>query len=881
MKSAFDPKTGEWQLNWPGRVSRHDVVYLSPPGDPIRGLPIGNGDVGVLVWCEESRIVLAVNKCDLWDYAAFGRFHNWSAEEEEYSTTLRHAGRIVIDFKLPVFDFFYLSDFSGRISLADATVAISASGPLGSVSIRGFVGLDDGTICCEVESETSEDLPVEISVQRFGSRTFSHWYRLINRDPSIGLDGTSSLADANGAYITQVLSSGTFAMGATVATEESALVAYSRDHSRAAKAVVSGGASKRFSILAAVTSPLSDDPIPTVKNHLSVSGRTGIPAMLESHSQGWKTFWMTSLMESGEDYLDNLWHLTMYYANSSQRGRFPGRFINGLWGWNRDVQNWNFYFHWNQQETYWPLNAAGHSELADSYLDYRFNSLPHAGEDAKEFFGTEGIFVSDVCDARGYNSESEFHNHTPVAQIAMDFWRQYMFTGDLVFLRERALPYIVEAARFFQSRLEKGEDGRFHATDGTGYEGWIRMRDCISELVYAKVLLTTALKALELTGQDDSHAALWRDILANLAPLPLAGRREDCLVETGGKLVLDRGLFRGDDAAGDVCLAAGHGIEEGYLLCSKNPVGEASPVPAGLDPYEMIQTLEANESPVSLIREDMKLLDGIFPFVEYSAVFPSGLVGLADRGAGLFDAAVNTAKLYAPDCMGWDPIPIVLARLGLSRELGVILGHWPDRWQFFCNGFGHYGPRDIMKAESDLMFRTTTVMDASLPAGEREANEFRFPTWPFKHMGMESMSVLACAMNESLLQSHGGTVRVAPAVLDTRSARFTLHAEGGFVVSSEVRDGKPLWINVKCLRGGVCRLANPWPRAYLFRNGSPAGSDEGAEIVRETEVGDQWFCSPSEDVLEGWETEPTDFGSNASPKASPSGKSWLGIPRMF
>jgi len=41
--------------------------------------------------------VIVVNKSDLWDDAAFGQFHNWKAEEEEFNTTLRHGGRIIID----------------------------------------------------------------------------------------------------------------------------------------------------------------------------------------------------------------------------------------------------------------------------------------------------------------------------------------------------------------------------------------------------------------------------------------------------------------------------------------------------------------------------------------------------------------------------------------------------------------------------------------------------------------------------------------------------------------------------------------------------------------------------------------------------------------
>ena len=54
MNSAFDLSTGTWNIDWPGRVARHDVVYLSPPDDPTQGIPLGNGDLGVL--CLDRRV---------------------------------------------------------------------------------------------------------------------------------------------------------------------------------------------------------------------------------------------------------------------------------------------------------------------------------------------------------------------------------------------------------------------------------------------------------------------------------------------------------------------------------------------------------------------------------------------------------------------------------------------------------------------------------------------------------------------------------------------------------------------------------------------------------------------------------------------------------
>ena len=370
MQSAFNAKTAEWDIAWPGRVSQYDLAYLSPPVDPMQGIPLGNGDVGVLIWCEDSKIIAVVNKSDLWDDAAFGPFHNWSGKEEDYSTTQRHACRIVIDFKLPIFSVMYLSDFKAKLNLADASLSLDATSPFGKVSLKAFVDHETGTLFYDLNSDLNENLPIEVAVERFGSRTYSHWYSQINRDASIGLSGTEAIADNSGVFVTQKLSSGTFAVGGRVIQNNGLTVNYTLEHSRCAAIQLSGKQQKEAQLAFAVTSPTNNNAVSEVKNILSSVREKGVPSFLEANQAAWKLIWNRSFMDYGDDYLNNLWYLTMFYANASQGGKYPGRFNNGLWGWSRDVQNWNFYFHWNQQQLCWPLNAAGFHELVNPYPQF-------------------------------------------------------------------------------------------------------------------------------------------------------------------------------------------------------------------------------------------------------------------------------------------------------------------------------------------------------------------------------------------------------------------------------------------------------------------------------------------------------------------------------
>ena len=869
ISSAYNPKDFQWDIAWPGRISQYDLVYKSPPIDPMQGIPLGNGDVAALLWCEDSKIIIVVNKCDLWDDAKPDETNKWKNEKTDYSTTLRHAYRIIIDFKFPVFNTLYLSDFIGRLNLADASLRLDGSSPFGKVSFNAFIDHKSGILFCELGSEFNENVPLQISVERFGSRTYSSWYSSINRNASIGLSGTEASTDDKNFYITQKLQGGTFAGGGSVIQNNGLVVKYAREHSRCASIQISGSIQKKVQLAFSVTSPVATDPVAEVKNTLSFVREKGIEPFRQSHKEAWKSIWNRSFMDYGDDYLNNLWHLTMYYANASQGGKYPGRFNNGLWGWSRDVQQWNYYFHWNQQQLNWPLNAAGFHELINPYLDFRFNSLPQAKKDAKEILNAEGAFISDVTNRNGYNDIGISKNHTPVAEIALDFWRQYQYTCDKKFLKEKALPFILEAARFFESLLVKETDGLYHAKEGTGYEGWIKLRDGLTDMVYAKTLFTTALKGLEESGIDIPEAKRWEDILDKMAPLPVVKASKGLIVKEDAVYKINWGIFKGSNVLTDEIAAAGWGIKENKWLTTYFEKDDPE--------YSFFPKDDPAYSPLS-VRNGLKLLDGIFPSVPSAPVFPSGMIGLGQKGSSMFNVLTATTLLYGNECTGWDPVSIVLARLGLSKELAVDLEHFPARWQIYCNGWGHWGMEGLINQDAELFFRTNMVRDVSSPKAEK----FPLPMWPFRHMSMESMSILATAINESLFQSHDGVLRIAPAFPANRTGRFTLHAVGGFVVSSEIKSGVVQWICIKSLSGNPCKLELPWSKAVLQSNLNRNNKVVSGNMVEiKTKINEVLMVFPEGQSLKSWSVVGEKPLANENVRYHSSGKTQLGIPRMF
>ncbi len=793
-------------------VSCHDLVYLTPADDPMRGWPLGNGEIGALFWTDATRLFCVINRSDLWDDAKGDFFSNWELSEEEFSSCQRHGGRLIIDFKVPVFDPIYLKNCQCRLRLSDGMLLLDVESAFGHIQGEFMVPEQNNCIRGEIRIISGELSRTEITLERFGSRTFSHWYRQILNTPEIGLDSTEcAISEAGTMTISHQVSDGYFGLGARVFASKGTAAATRLNRFAAETVIVPG---EGFSFVAAITKPEyreatsaqnSVDTIITGENTLAFASRK------ITQQEFWQHFWQHSYVKTSDEFLNQLWYLQLYYACAGQRGRYPGRFIGSLWFWQRDFQAWNFYFHWNQQMTYWPLPASGHPELCLSYLNWRFEGLENAKRAAKEFFNYRGAWVSDVSDRRGFASRHEARNHTPVAQIALDFYRYYQYSGDMMFLREKALPYMKEAALFITDCLEKDVDGVYHARCGTAYEGWIDLKDVITELVQVRALFPAVIEAMKLTGDHDERLPDLSEILANLTDFTLASDLANFSDADGN---CDVAMFRGHPWNGDKRLACGFLAKDGEVTFTS------------LNRCQATKTIQKNGAITALLTEEqlpvadgpfnnVQGFDGLFPWSELSLVYPSGLIGVGDKKSELYKAAVNTALISAvPDgCLAWCPEPIFLARLGLAEECRTFLDTWLGSFQNHENG---WFTDSLMTREAifpraiNRVYDIENGFDVDIWATDKLR---RFNAFMFRHMGTEGMGVLGTTVNEMLMQSHNKVIRIAPALPEDMSADFTLLAEGGHRVSARVRAGRVEWFSLTLGFSAQATVVNPWRKA--------------------------------------------------------------------
>ena len=184
--------------------------------------------------------------------------------------------------------------------------------------------------------------------------------------------------------------------------------------------------------------------------------------------------------------------------NSASRGEYPPHFTQMLWGFRRDYVPWVYYFHYNLQHLYQPLDAAGHGVLAQNYYALRRNGLDAAYRYAaakKDGVISErkGAFYHDVTDRYGRGANYDSLNCTCGAQIAMQLWRHARYCGDRRFLEETALPVMRGVVEFYLDLLTQEADGIWHIHGTTPYEGNPVTDDSLTDLVMIRALFPAYL----------------------------------------------------------------------------------------------------------------------------------------------------------------------------------------------------------------------------------------------------------------------------------------------------------------------------------------------------------------------------------------------------
>ena len=267
-----------------------------------------------------------------------------------------------------------------------------------------------------------------------------------------------------------------------------------------------------------------------------------------------------------------------YLMACTSRGEYMARFGGLLFYTAGDFRYWGAQFWWHNQACYYSsLVSQGCYELADSFYSHILHAFEAYKKAAWQQWGTQGIFIPETCwfsgpcdipkelipefqalfslkkpweerseayrkfaanrnlyesrwngelvynrDGKGYGPYGFVtHIFSSTAKIAMLFWKRYVQTGDLDWLREKAYPVIRGTAQMYCHLpfLQEGEDGMLHFYHVNDHEGTWDGTDTISELAGVHGILPVAVRAAELLNADEEEREEWRKMNERIVPI--------------------------------------------------------------------------------------------------------------------------------------------------------------------------------------------------------------------------------------------------------------------------------------------------------------------------------------------------------------------------
>jgi alpha-L-fucosidase 2 len=197
---------------------------------------------------------------------------------------------------------------------------------------------------------------------------------------------------------------------------------------------------------------------------------------------------------------------------------------NGAWGppWSSDfTQNGNV------QTAIAADLSANMAECLEPYFRYLESQMADYRQNARRLYGCRGIHVPSRTSSHGLNNH--FDETWPMTfwtagagWAAHFYYDYYLYTGDRNFLRRRALPFMKEAAAFYEDFLIEGPDGRllfspsYSPENNPGNSDSQACTNATMDIAVARELLANCIAACGQLKTDAAAVRRWKAMLAKM-----------------------------------------------------------------------------------------------------------------------------------------------------------------------------------------------------------------------------------------------------------------------------------------------------------------------------------------------------------------------------
>ncbi|MES2775096.1 MAG: DUF5703 domain-containing protein [Bacteroidota bacterium] len=245
-----------------------------------------------------------------------------------------------------------------------------------------------------------------------------------------------------------------------------------------------------------------------------------------SHLDWWKKFWAQSAVNLPDPLIEKQYYLEQYKLGSASRANAPAITLQAVWtADNGSLPPWRGDFHndLNTQLSYWPVYTGNHLAEGDSYINWLWNNKAKNTSYTKEYFGVDGLNVPGVATLSGDPMGGWIQyslSPTVGAWCSQYFYWHWKYSMDPKFLKDKAYPYIHDAATFLENitrykdgvrKLPLSSSPEYNDNDiSAWFFEWSNF-----DLSLAKFLFTIATEVATASNKM-SEASHWQQILKQL-----------------------------------------------------------------------------------------------------------------------------------------------------------------------------------------------------------------------------------------------------------------------------------------------------------------------------------------------------------------------------
>ena len=834
----YDADAGEWLFDAKNIVSRNDPLYATPSAELWEAMPVGGGDLSAMVRCD-GNLHLHLSKSDAWGFwSAFDLPNDETDPRSPWSYWFFNVvspGHIKIDFgsqSKAAADRY----FRQRLDLYHGRIIIQMGSEQNGASIEVWGHPQRNILIVEVSDpqailgaanielsqwrksmqvgHTSESIYGTEVLKRAAIpilvNTGMQDYFSNDTDPMLNR-GTAVVLTAPGVKSPRCLSDNTDgAIDNTIARIYKTKGAKGDLPLKIAEMKLPKQLAKNYHIIIATAVNPKGDALPDANKELNDALAIPLKTLKAEHLAWWKDWWSKSFLrmtsdDKSADWLCAAYHVQLYTLACVNRGPYPAKWDGGAGLMRGDERRWGGAEHVQATRfTYMPLLGANRLEMARGYTKFYDGMLPYFKVQTEKMWGLPGLWFPETLFPWGHTMDFQLTEHVDGYGVPSHFVRWH----------PESAPY-----------------GKFHWFNPYTFHFNPGLEVCHNYLDYydysgdESFLKNNAYAVIKGVCEFFSNMLQKRwDGLYHLGP---ASALETWWLVDDPANALDgiRAIF-----PKFIALSEKFDRDANLRAKCKEILSLLPDPPRGLWRSGKVFDLSIDVyAPAGRVGPYLERKNGETP--QLSRIYPFGLSGV---GTDDYELAKRTydKRIIKSLPAGWSQDGVWAARLGLADEAARVVKTQAQKWNLYRYG-GWKSGDDVSWPEDD-----------AIPAHERLSIS------PFLDAGGNS----AFNLQEMLLQSHQGVIRIIPAWPKDWSGLFRLRARQGFLITAAVENGKVPFVKIQSFSGNPCVLENPWKvHQAVVRKGHVKLLESDDEIFQfSTEKNASYIIEPANKSFLPW-----------------------------